>query len=925
MKRGIVLIILGILITSFLIINLNANNESPLDKNKISSEVLEKVEQEDNVRVFVNLKSEIKKGREIASKDVKKEVSELLKGKIKHEFDEKFSAFVSSEDLKELKNNSNIESIEIVGKRYINLQDSVPLVNSSTELWNLQFNSSNITGKGETVCILDTGTDFTHPDLQGKNLTCIIDCITNTTCVENCSITDGNGHGTHVAGIIGADGTIKGVAPEVNLIAVQVCNAGGSCNIDDTELGIQWCVDNADTYNISVISMSLGANCNTNPNDCHNTYCNSAPEADEINSAVGNNISVLIATGNQGNTTHIAEPSCIQNATPIGGTNKTDGMYSSSNRNNLTLLLAPGLLINSTVPTGGCSFCDASGYKAISGTSMSTPHVSAAFAIINQYRKLEGNAQMTPAEIEDALNDSGKVIYDSGSGINYSRIQIYQTILAIDSVGPVVTLETPTNEALSSNENQTFTCSAEDVQLSNLTFYLWNCSGSELNNTFFNSTGNDTLQIEVNQTLQNGTYFWNCLGYDDKGYSAWANSNYTLYIGNMLVTLNSPSHNTYASSSNVDFNCTIQDTVANITNVTFYLWNSSSGSLIHNVTENMSGTVNTTTFNYTFSSEESYKWNCRGNDEDSNSVFSNSNYTITYDNTDPIVNLESPDDAGSETAGTITFEYNVSDTNTISNCSIIIDGDVEDTDTSINKEQTQDFDVSLTADTYEWRIRCYDIAGNSDNSELRDLTITSSTTSDDGDDGDSTSSGESTSSSSSNTTSASITTFTITGAQFDEGYTNNLEKGDKILFSKGNESHTLELETVSASSILVKISSNPISLYVSMNETRKADLDSDNTYDLSIKYNSYADSKANITIKAINESIGTRTIAGDGNQTSIGDAVEYFKELSLTTQIIIGVGVLVLILGVAGFFIYRKHKKKLGPVFKKKYEKLVKK
>jgi len=171
MKRGLVFILLGILILSLFIAKAGVNEEKTISeeeiKSKISSEVLEKIEQEDNIRVYIKLKSEVKKGRSITSREIKKEVSGILEGKIKHSFDDSLSAFVSEKELLELQNNSNVESIELVGRRAISLQDSVPLINSSTELWNLQVDGINLTGKGETICIIDTGVNYSHSDLGG--------------------------------------------------------------------------------------------------------------------------------------------------------------------------------------------------------------------------------------------------------------------------------------------------------------------------------------------------------------------------------------------------------------------------------------------------------------------------------------------------------------------------------------------------------------------------------------------------------------------------------------------------------------------------------------------------------------------------------------------------------------------------------------
>jgi len=126
---------------------------------KISGHVISELEQEDNVKVYIKLKDSSSKG--IAS-DVKKDLEDSID--IKHEFEDKISTVISTKELEELKNNKNIESIEKIPIRKVFLQNSVPIINAN-DVWNSQLKGNNITGSGETVCILDTGINFLHSDL----------------------------------------------------------------------------------------------------------------------------------------------------------------------------------------------------------------------------------------------------------------------------------------------------------------------------------------------------------------------------------------------------------------------------------------------------------------------------------------------------------------------------------------------------------------------------------------------------------------------------------------------------------------------------------------------------------------------------------------------------------------------------------------
>ena len=117
MKRTGVFIILGILLLTFFVAQqINKPNVS------ISGKVVEAVEQGENVKVYIKFKDSAVGKKGIAS-DVKKEIKETVK--IKHEFKDKVSTMISEAELEELKENPNIESIEVIGTRNLLLSDSV--------------------------------------------------------------------------------------------------------------------------------------------------------------------------------------------------------------------------------------------------------------------------------------------------------------------------------------------------------------------------------------------------------------------------------------------------------------------------------------------------------------------------------------------------------------------------------------------------------------------------------------------------------------------------------------------------------------------------------------------------------------------------------------------------------------------------------
>jgi subtilisin len=255
------------------------------------------------------------------------------------------------------------------------------------------------------VAVIDTGIDLDHPDL-------------NVTAGRNCTLLgrllgrspdDDNGHGSHVAGTIGAKDNsvgVVGVAPGARVVPVKVLSAAGAGSNSDVICGIDWVTARAST--IEVANMSLGGsgsddrNCGNSNNDAlHRAICRS----------VAAGITYAVAAGNDHRDSAGFTPAAYDevittsaladfNGLPGGGAPPTcrqdvdDTFADFSNFGADVDVIAPGVCILSTWMNGG--------YNTISGTSMASPHAAGAAAL---YKATHPSA--TPVQVKAALQAAG--------------------------------------------------------------------------------------------------------------------------------------------------------------------------------------------------------------------------------------------------------------------------------------------------------------------------------------------------------------------------------------------------------------------------------------------------------------------------------------------------------------------------------------
>lgn len=273
-------------------------------------------------------------------------------------------------------------------------------------VYNIVGDFQPVGGAGVNVAVLDSGVTIGHPDLANRILQCMD--FTRGTVEGTCK--DQNGHGTHVAGTIAADGGadglgIFGVAPQANILAYKVCK-GNNCWNDDMAAGM----DYAGSHGAHIISMSIGSDF----------------ESELLNDAIARNAHVLfvVAAGNDGPAEGsidfpAANPDVI--AVAAMGADMTIARWSSrgiDDGNDARIsqgeveLAAPGVTIESTWKDGG--------YTYWNGTSMATPHISGVAALLWYMGASVDDIRMALRNMATDIDAAG---YDIASGYGAPQLE----------------------------------------------------------------------------------------------------------------------------------------------------------------------------------------------------------------------------------------------------------------------------------------------------------------------------------------------------------------------------------------------------------------------------------------------------------------------------------------------------------------------
>lgn len=296
------------------------------------------------------------------------------KGSVRREYKHAniLSAYVPTTEIKGLKNDPNILAVE---------PDIIIKVKSQTIDWGVNKIqaptswSSSFTGKGVKIGVVDTGI-ANHEDLTVAGGA----AFTSYTS----SYLDDNGHGTHVAGIIGARnngyGTV-GVANEASLYAVKVLGSDGSGYLSDVISGIDWCITNK----MDIINLSLGSS------------TSSTALQQEVDKAYSQGVLVVAAAGNDGTPDGTSDtvnyPAKYGSVIAVSATDSNNQRASFSSTGSTVEVAAPGVNIRSTYLNNQ--------YVTMSGTSMATPFVTGDLALLKQ-----ANPGLTPSELRTKLREN---------------------------------------------------------------------------------------------------------------------------------------------------------------------------------------------------------------------------------------------------------------------------------------------------------------------------------------------------------------------------------------------------------------------------------------------------------------------------------------------------------------------------------------
>ncbi len=402
-----------------------------------------------------------------------------------------FSIQLNADDLLQIRKDPHVKYVELDQKMKVSYtQYSAPWGLDRIDQQTIPLSGSytyETTGSTVDAYIFDTGIRFDHNDFKDR-IKSWYNAMSPDSIPE-----DQNGHGTHVAGIVG--GTRYGVAKGINLIPVKVLDAFGTGSFSQIIAGIDWAIANHTTRpavgNVSIsgeLSVSLD---------------------EAIKRAIADGIVIAVAAGNNAEPARNASPGRVNAAITVGAVNNNDDWSAFSNFGPEVDILAPGSNIISAWHTG------INDVNTISGTSMATPHVTGAAALF-----LEKFPRSTPAQVQSGLKEFSAVnrIKNVPDSTVNSLLNIFFKVVTIPAQPSLVS---PAEGSINTPSKVTFVWNQVDFAL---TYDLQFSEKPDFSTQILTVSDLTTTTYVSADFAYGKVYYWRTRAKGEKGIGNWSNA-----------------------------------------------------------------------------------------------------------------------------------------------------------------------------------------------------------------------------------------------------------------------------------------------------------------------------------------------------------------------------------------------------------------
>lgn len=340
----------------------------------------------------------------------------------------------------EYKNGLKVEKVEITAGTTTLTSEAIAALSGDSGVYNTSDlmnvaearSKYDLNGAGYGVVVIDTGIDTAHPFFDGR---VVYTEDVSDADADALASQDVHGHGTHVASIIGSsDATYGGVAPSVDLIGIKALNDDGTGT--GTAAALQWVIDNADTYNITAVNMSLGGSTNSNvPETGYDTLLKQITDMGIINVAAAGN-DYAANDPDQG----ASHPGNSIYTIGVGSVHDDDMISDFSQRSTEVVdIFAVG---SDVLAADSDGINDGTIETNKSGTSMASPQVAGIVVLIQEYAEREFDRTLTLEEMRDLIVNTAVSIHDgddeagpsTSTGEDFWRIDALGAIDALASI-----------------------------------------------------------------------------------------------------------------------------------------------------------------------------------------------------------------------------------------------------------------------------------------------------------------------------------------------------------------------------------------------------------------------------------------------------------------------------------------------------------